>query len=53
MGVILERFGVAHDRTFTTLIARKDSKIVIGLAMAISTFSLTENGTLEACPLTP
>ena len=51
MGVILERFGVAHDRTFTTLIARKDSNIFIGLATAISTFSLTENGTLEAGPL--
>ena len=52
MGVLLERFGVAHDdRTFTTLIATQDSNIVSGLAMAISTFSLTENGTLEAGPL--
>ena len=51
MGVILERFGVAHDCTFTTLIATQDSNIASGLAMAISTFSLTENGTLEAGPL--
>ena len=51
MGVMMERFGVAHDRTFTTLIATQDPNIVSGLAMAISTFSLTENGTLEAGPL--
>ncbi len=51
MGVMLERFGVPNDCAFTTLIAKLDSDVVSGVAMAISTFSLTENGTLEAGPL--